>query len=412
YIPVYIILLIVIIISFKYAFNTNSGNNIKYCVKKGDFIISVKTTGELQAEKFRKIEAPQGLRRVYIYKVKIAELVPEGTLVDSGDFVASLDKSEITSKLKDLESEYDKLKNTYNQAIIDTTIELSNYRDNILDIKLDLEEKKIEIQQSEFEPQAAKRKLEIGYEKTLRKYNSELRNYGLKVKQAETKVRDAFVQYKKQENWRNENIKLKERFDIYAPMKGMVIYKRERDGSKRKINSDISPNDPVIAVLPDLNYMNSITYINEIDIGKVKAGLPVIVKVDAYNHKEYKGRVVSVSNVGEELPGSTAKVFEVKIKLLETDSLLRPLMTTSNVIIANSFENVISIPQDAVFYKQHIPYVFRVQKKSILRKEIQTSDINEDFIIVENGLNEGDIILLSKPDNSDKLKFVSLNNGK
>ncbi|MBT5529390.1 MAG: RND transporter, partial [Cytophagia bacterium] len=73
---------------------------------RGDFLVSVVVTGELEAKSAEEINGPTGLRTIGLWgEIKILDMVPEGTLVDSGDFVASLDKTEISSKIKDLESE-------------------------------------------------------------------------------------------------------------------------------------------------------------------------------------------------------------------------------------------------------------------------------------------------------------------
>jgi len=117
----------------------------------------------------------------------------------------------------------------------------------------------------------------------------------------------------------------------------MVIYYKEWGGDKRKVGSSISAWDLTVATLPDLSAMNSKCYVNEIDISKVKAGQKVRISVDAFPEKKYTGVVTYVANIGEQLPNADAKVFEVTIKVNEYDPILRPAMTTGNLIeIANT----------------------------------------------------------------------------
>ena len=47
--------------------------------------------------------------------------------------------------------------------------------------------------------------------------------------------------------------------------------------------------------------MISKTYVNEIDVSKVKAGQKVEVMVDAFPEKRYSAVVMSVANIGEQL---------------------------------------------------------------------------------------------------------------
>jgi HlyD family secretion protein len=97
-------------------------------VKKGQFRINVTTTGELEAKNSEKIYGPSDLRSIRIWNVKIEDIIPDGSLVDSGDYVATLDRTEISNRIKDLESEVEKLESQFIKTRIDTTIELRTAR--------------------------------------------------------------------------------------------------------------------------------------------------------------------------------------------------------------------------------------------------------------------------------------------
>ena len=57
-------------------------------VQRGEFRVTVTTSGELMAQKFVQITAPAGAQAAQIYQMKIASIVPEGTTVKAGDLVA------------------------------------------------------------------------------------------------------------------------------------------------------------------------------------------------------------------------------------------------------------------------------------------------------------------------------------
>ena len=48
-------------------------------VKRGEFVVTVSTSGELSARESVKITAPGNTRQAQIYQMKIASIVPEGT---------------------------------------------------------------------------------------------------------------------------------------------------------------------------------------------------------------------------------------------------------------------------------------------------------------------------------------------
>src|SRR5258708_11249644 len=147
-----------------------------------------------------------------------------------------------------------------------------------------------------------------------------------------------------------------------APEDGMVIYQKDWDGKPIKAGSQINMWEPTVATLPDLTKMVSKTFVNEVDVRKVKTGQRVEIGLDAYPDKKLKGSVVQVANVGEQRPNSDAKVFEVRVEIEGTDPTLRPSMTTSNKIIANEMESALYVPLECL-HNQYDSITF-VYKKS------------------------------------------------
>jgi len=188
-----------------------------------------------------------------------------------------------------------------------------------------------------------------------------------------------------------------QQFTIRAPSDGMVIYRRDRGGSKRRTGSNINPSDNVVATLPDLSVMLSITWVNEIDISKVKEGQHVRIGVDAFPEKKFTGVITSVANVGEQLANSDAKVFEVIIELNESDLILRPSMTTSNTILINSHSDVVYIPLDAVFNQDSVTFVYTTNNT---KQVVVLGESNDTEVIVDLGLTEGEKLHVSIPENS------------
>ena len=194
-------------------------------------------------------------------------------------------------------------------------------------------------------------------------------------------------------------------FDIRAPAPGMVIYKRGWNGEKRTVGSEINPWDLAVATLPDLSTMISKTYVNEIDISKVRTGQEVMIGVDAFPEKEFTGEVIEVANIGEQLPNTDAKVFEVRIELNERDTILRPSMTTSNRIITKVLDDVLYLPLEAMHANDSLTFVYT---KNRLKRVVVPGETNENAIIIEQGLKEGDVVYLSTPADPDLFKYEGL----
>jgi len=398
-------IIIIVIIGFG---KEKPNNQLKVKAQKGEFEILVTITGELQAKSSIDITGPPEIsssRDLRIREIKIQDLVPEGTLVDSGQYVGDLDRSEVSISLKDLKDELEKAESQFIKIQLDTTMLLRDLRDQLVNLRFSKEEKQIVLDQSQYEPPATIRQAKIELEKSDRAFDQTEKNYLLKKEQAKADMREASINLQKAQRKVVELENVISKFRIYAPASGMVIYKKEWSGEKRKVGSSINPWDMSIATLPDLSSMLSKTYVNEIDISKVKSGQAVRIGIDAFPEKKYTGKVLEVANIGEQLPNTDAKVFEVLASVDQTDSILRPSMTTSNQIVTDVFKDVIFVPLEAIHNNDSLSFVYTTSNK----KQIIVPGLsNENYIIIERGLNDGDEVYLSIPDEEDKLKYSGL----
>lgn len=392
--------------------NVTKSEEIYASVKKGKFIISVNSSGELFAKNSVNILGPQGINSVGVWEVKISTIIPEGTQVKEGDFVASLDGSELVAKFKDRQTELDKANLQYTQAQIDTTLELRTARDELVNLKYTQEEKKLILQQSKYEPPATIRQAEIEADKAARNLKQATENYKIKRDKASAKLQEAGANVQKAQNAVEFIQKLLEDFNIKAPKSGMLIYARDWSGQKKREGSRIASWEPVVATLPDMSSMLSKTYVNEVDIQKIKVGQEVKIGLDAFPEKKYSGKIITVANVGEQKPNSDSKVFEVDIELIEKDSTLLPAMTTSNIIMAEALDNVLFIPLESVHNENGVTYTFKKTGIGLVKQEIKLGKTNDNEVVILAGLNENEEVMLSIPPNSESIELVRLNGKK
>lgn len=336
--------------------------------------------------------------------IKITDLVPEGTEVKKGDYVATLDRTTFDNSLKD---EYERLvtfETNMEMKILDTAVNLSNLRDGIKNLRFSVEEAEITLQQSKYEPPTTIRQAEISLDKASRSLDQAIRGYSLRVEQAKSDMRSMKNNLAEQRQRVRDLEIVLEKFIINAPADGMIIYKRDRMGTKRKVGSSISPWDNVVATLPDMSSMISKTYVNEIDVSKVKPGQQVEILVDAFPDKAYTGQVTSVANIGEQLPNADAKVFEVVVAVNESDPILRPSMTTGNKIITKTIDNVTYIPLESVqIGPDSIPFVYL---KKGDRQVVVLGESNENNVVVEQGVEPGTALYLSTPENPQDFDII------
>jgi len=391
--------------------NTKNSNYLYARVLKGNFESQVYSTGQLQTENSELIVLPTEMssRNIDLYEIKVTNIVEEGTVVDSGGYVASLDHAAVEELRTKAEEELETALNAYEDAKIDTNLNLSTLRDELLNAAVDLEEKKLILDQSIYESPAVKRQSKLNVERTKRDMDQKKRNYKLKQKQDEYKVYRAWEKVKTKQEKVTDISQLFKVLNVKAPKPGLVIYSFDRFGKKIKSGSTVSRWRPQIAELPDLSSMISKTFINEIDISKVKVGQTVTVGIDAFPEKHFNGEVIAVANIGQVIPNGDAKVFEVSIKIDGTDKDLRPAMTTSNIINTAHLQNTLYAPLEAVFNNDSLSYIFIKEGGNALRKQVVHLGIsNENHVQILEGVSEGEEILLNHPQNGDDIEWAGL----
>ena len=388
--------------------DTGSGHLVTTTVKRGDFKVVVTTAGELRAVKFVQIQGPPNAQQAETYQMKIASIVPEGSLVREGDVVAELDRAGIAAKRAEVFLALQKAEAQLEQAQLDSTLNLSKAREDIRTMELALEEKRIAKEQAIYEAPSVRRQSEIDLEKADRALAQARVDYKTRTEQAQAKMREVGSDVQRQRNKLAVVDQVMQGFTIRAPAPGMVIYVKEWNGRKKTAGSQVNPWDPTVATLPDMSKMEIVTYVNEIDVRRIAVGHPAAITLDADPTKHLTGKVTQVANVGEQRPNSDAKVFEVKVLVSEADTTLRPGMTTGTAIETYAVANALHVPLEAVMAEGDVPYVFRRMGSGVRRQEIETGAMNDDEVVIRRGLEEGDEVLLSPPANREGIETVRL----
>lgn len=375
-------------------------------VQKGEFEIAVTGAGELIAEKSVDIKGPELAmgRDIRFMAIKIQDLIAEGTVVKEGDYVATLDRTDLNNNMKDAQESLKTLQTDLDLKLLDSAVVLNDKRDEMKNQRYTVEEAGMTFRNSKFEPPTTIREAEISLDKAKRVMEQKERSYTRKVAQYKTDIINQNYWVTKMTRRVKDLQEILDGFTIKAPASGMVIYKKEWSGTKRKVGSMINPFDRVVATLPDLTSMLSKTFVNEIDVSKMKTGQKVDITIDAFPKNKYNGIVTYVANIGEKLNNTNDKVFEVQIKIDGSDPALRPSMTTGNKIVISTVKDAIYIPIECVQAgTDSIPFVYT--NKGV-KQIVLLGESNEKHVLVEKGLEKGTMLYLSNPENPEKFRLL------
>ncbi len=122
---------------------------------------------------------------------------------------------------------------------------------------------------------------------------------------------------------------------IVSPVSGIVTNKVVERGEMVRLGSPV-------AVISKLDTVRLMIYLSTVDVGHVRLGQEVDVKIDAYPDKHFTGRITYISPSAEFTPRNiqtkeerVKQVFGVRVEIPNPDGMLKPGLPADAVIVAN-----------------------------------------------------------------------------
>ena len=124
-------------------------------------------------------------------------------------------------------------------------------------------------------------------------------------------------------------------------------------------------------------------------LNNIKEDSEVTVVVEDLNGKEYEAKIKSINPIAD----SETKKFPIKIAIDNKSKELKDGMYAKVIIPTERRESLV-VPQNSVFIRNLLSYVYKIEDGKVKRVEVKTGAIVEPNIeIVSNELNAGDLIV-------------------
>lgn len=370
-------------------------------VNHGDFLIELSSSGEIHAALSTNISAPSVRTNLQIIK-----LIPEGSVVKTGDFLIQFDPNELLKTIDDKQSELEIARANLEKSEASLSANMAQLKSSLETTLASYELAKLRLQQMAFEADVKvqeeklrMRQAEIDLEQAKAKISSQeimdkadLTTLKLKIQQAESELEKARDQVKQ--------------LTVNAPSPGLVVYQKMWKGeSVEKIKVGDSPwRGQALIQLPDLSKMQVTCEISEVEIGNLKLEQTVKIKLDAFPDPTFHGKVTDISSLAHGKSGQEEiKVFDVIIDIDEADPILKPGMTAKAVILIEKIPDKTFVPIEAVFEKDGEKVVYVVSGKSKTVK-VNVERRNENFVVVEGDLKAGQLVSLVDPRKAQEIE--------
>jgi HlyD family secretion protein/macrolide-specific efflux system membrane fusion protein len=386
--------------------------------KREEKIVPVKTVKVKKGEVKRVIDATGIVKPQVGAEIKVGarisgtvvkENVKVGDFVKKGDLIAVIDNRELKESLKRAEANLEEVKETYPRRIEEHELKIKAAEAEVASAraKVKAEEENYNLKKWQFERQAAL--LKIGYT-TEEKFRSAKREFelarsslksakealkkaelNLKAAEAElSRLKAEFKQNLKKAEADLETAKIRYSYSyIYAPKSGIISFVSTQEGETVVAGL----NAPQFVTILDPKKLENWIYVDETEIGKVKKGMEVVFRVDAYRDKVFKGKVVEIYPKPKIL--NNVVYYIVVARGFKDVELLRPEMTTHNQIIAGVKRGVLVVPNEAVKWKNGRFVVYKVVDGKVVEVPVQVGWSDDSYTEIVSGLKEGDEVAIS-----------------
>jgi HlyD family secretion protein len=133
---------------------------------------------------------------------------------------------------------------------------------------------------------------------------------------------------------------------IRAPISGVVIERPVEVGTIIASASQNVSGGTILMKMADLATMQVRALIDETDLGRIRQGLDVVVRVEAYPERTFNGNVLKIEP--QAVVEQNVTMFPVLVQLDNSSGLLKVGMNADIEVQIASRENVIVVPNSAV----------------------------------------------------------------
>jgi len=374
-------------------------------VRRGDFILSVKTRGEIRSVRSVVLAAPQ------VPDPRIVKLAETGRPIKKGEVVVAFDgvqqEQNLIEKSTDVRTADSEIVQTKAQHKMDDEMDGMN----LMQSEYNVERAKLEAGKAEIlsEIEGAKDRIDVGVsEGALSQVKTQVESR--KVSHSADMER---LDQRKDKAVRDTQLAKRyiSKMVIRAPNDGIVniLPNFRAGGSFGQSPAPFKEGDRVwtgamIAEIPDLSEMRVELKLEEVERGKLKLGQAVRVRIDAVPEKEFEADMDWISPIAQLVfrTWPPEKLFPARATLKKLDPRLRPGMSATAEIIVDREPNVLLIPVRASFQRNGKPMVYIQKGQQFLTRTIEVGRRNDEDLVVLSGLKEGELVTLEKPEDAAK----------
>jgi RND family efflux transporter MFP subunit len=177
---------------------------------------------------------------------------------------------------------------------------------------------------------------------------------------------------------------------IKAPFNGKIALKNVTLGKL------VTPGQSIFTLV-DIHKIKIVVHVSELDIAKIETNNTATIVLESLGGEIFHGRVTTIGLKADD----STRSFPVEILVDNPDEKLLPGMVSSVSVLSEKPKKLILIPQNAIHTLNNMKVVYIMKDNKAMHQPIQISSNINDHVIVEKGLAEGDMLIISGTDSKN-----------
>lgn len=364
-------------------------------IETGPFSVEIRALGNLKAARSTSIDVSATLRGVQ----RIAWILPDGTTVDEGQLVARLDADRIDKELVTLRNRLRKLDFRLEAKKQELARELIAIRGQLALLAQEHADAKATAPQDE---RLFSRHKIIDAQINIELIETKLAHFAAQLERARDKEKTEKEILRLERQTQEVRIvqleSQKRQLEIRAPHTGFFLAGKTWQGEKIRIGMQLWAGQS-LGELPDLAEMEAKVHVLESEAAGLAEGLQAVVRLDAHPGYTIRGTVKAIQPVANPIEEkSPVKYFEIVLALAETDTTrMKPAGQVHVTIEVAHVEDVITVPNQAIFVAEGTPWVFVTGRDGFERRPVELGLRSVSRTVISGGLTVGESIALVDP---------------
>jgi HlyD family secretion protein len=360
-------------------------------VARRDFVRSVRLTGLVEAVRSTSLIVPR-LQGPGSGILVVTRLVPGGTLVHKGDVLVQFDPQAQQRVALDRRAEYEDFAARLAGKEAEHASSRTADESALAQAKNAVERARLEMLKNEMLGAILVEKNEQTLAEAVASLDMLQRTFEVKRRAERAERRALEIQRDRARNAMRHAEQNISAMTMRAPQDGLVVLKNVwKNGQMGEVQEgeETRPGLPLLEIV-DPSRMQVRARVNQADVPLLRVGQRVVVELDAYPGRTYRGRVASIAPAGvTSVLSPRVRTFAAVFTIEDTDPTLLPDLTAAVDVELERRENALVVPRESVGFDAGTPAVWVAFRDTSSPTHVTLGPTNDHEAVVAAGLREG-----------------------